>query len=99
VVPVPELWRPVLAQDSFAEGEEVTKDLEQHLWARLQHEPGEEGPFPRDVISKMIVDGKISSAKPAWRTLEKWAAEGVYNYGVSLDLGWKEPGRLPKRFS
>lgn len=48
------------------------------------------GPFPRDVIAKMVEDGDIASPKQAWATLEKWSRRGEYDYGVSLDLGWLE---------
>ena len=48
-----------------------------------------EAMLPRNVIMRMIDEGMIASAKQAWRTLEKWNRKGLYEYGVSLDLGWK----------
>lgn len=43
---------------------------------------------PRDIIQQMLRDGLIENPKQAWRTLEKWDKKGVFDYGVSLDLGW-----------
>ncbi|KKL47363.1 hypothetical protein LCGC14_2336310 [marine sediment metagenome] len=57
---------------------------ETFLWDRIST-----GRSPRDIISSMLVLGMIRNSKQAWRTLEKWAKKGLYDYGVSLDLGWK----------
>lgn len=69
-------------------------DLEMYLWDRIRTEGDREGLFPRDVIQDMLAAGKIQNAKQAWRTLEKWGSRGWYDYGVCLDLGWKNSGIL-----
>lgn len=46
------------------------------------------GRIPRFAICDMLAQGIIESPKQAWRTLEKWAARGRYEYGVNLELGW-----------
>ena len=61
----------------------MNKENEQYLWDGR-------GEFPRTVISEMLDKGMIESVKQAWRTLEKWAEKGIYTYGVTLDLGWKQ---------
>lgn len=61
--------------------------LEQYLWDRIGL--AGEGIFPRDIIGEMLGKGMIESPKQAWRTLEKWSRKGFYEYGVSLDLGWR----------
>lgn len=38
---------------------------------------------------RVITNGMINSPKQAWATLKKWSKKGLYDYGVSLDLGWK----------
>lgn len=72
--------------------------IEQHLWDRIRT-ADKHGPLPRDVIAEMVSSGTIQSPKQAWRTLEKWCDRGIYNYGVSLDLGWKECEELPSTVS
>lgn len=41
------------------------------------------GAWPRDAIHELQL-----VPKAAWRTLEKWARKGWYEWGVVLDLGW-----------
>ena len=53
---------------------------------------------PREVIDAMLDEGMIESPKQAWRTLEKWLRKGIYNYGVSLDLGWLEDSNFSFRY-
>lgn len=65
----------------------MIEENEKYLWDRIGF-PGQ-GLFPRTVITKMVEKGMINSVKQGWRTLEKWAGKGIYNYGVTLDLGWK----------
>jgi len=48
---------------------------------------------PRDVIAAMMSRGYIISEKQAWATLTKWSGKGWYDYGVTLDLGWKVDDR------
>lgn len=67
----------------------MTPDLERYLWERIG-EGGEDHRPPRPIIDQMVEGGMIQSPKQAWATLEKWERKGLYNYGVSLDLGWKE---------
>lgn len=65
-------------------------DLEAFLWARTPH-GGQAGERPsvRDAIGGMLRRGQINSPKQAWRTLEKWARQGKYEYGCAIDLGWR----------
>jgi len=37
--------------------------------------------------------------KRAWYILEKWIGRGIYNCGVSLDMGWLELEKLPADFN
>jgi len=62
--------------------------LEYHLWNEMEKN-GHGQPFPRDVIDQMVKDGLINNSKQAWRTLEKWCDKGWYEWGCSMDLGWK----------
>jgi hypothetical protein len=41
--------------------------------------------------------GRIQSLKQVTRTLEKWADEGCWSYGVALWNGWPVPGKRPRR--
>lgn len=38
---------------------------------------------PREIIKKMPIN-----EKRAHYLLQKWSDKGLYDYGVSLDLGW-----------
>lgn len=58
-------------------------EIEQILWVNIAS-----GKTPRESIELMVTAGIINSPEQAWRTLEKWARKGLYDYGVSLDLGW-----------
>ena len=66
----------------------MKKELEDYLWDRIGT-PYKGDKFPRDVIDEMLEKKMINSPKQAWRTLEKWVGQGIYEYGVCLDLGWK----------
>lgn len=70
----------------------MNHDLEKYLWEKI---PNEFTPSntPRDIINQMRVDGMIQNEKQAWRTLEKWTAKNIYEYGVTIDLGWKSGGK------
>lgn len=50
--------------------------------------------WPRDAAAAMGMP---------WRRLqylcEKWASQGVYDYGTSCDMGWKEPQRCEFRWT
>jgi len=65
----------------------MTKENEAYLWAGI----GDSDTCPRDVICIMLDKGMIRNPKQAWRTLEKWVNKNIYEYGTSLDLGWKLP--------
>lgn len=67
----------------------MTPDLETYLWERIQVLWQDGRPTPRTIINEMVHRGMIKSPKQAWRTLEKWSDRGWYEYGVSLDLGWR----------
>ena len=66
-------------------------ELEKYLWDRVRSLSDIAHITPRDVIDGMLSAGLIKSPKQAWRTLEKWSKIGIYEYGVTLDLGWKTP--------
>lgn len=71
-------------------------DLEAYLWERIRNlGDGKEIPWPRQVISGMVNDGMIANAKQAWRTLEKWCNKGIYEFGTTLDMGWRTPVLRP----
>jgi hypothetical protein len=67
----------------------MTNDLESALWRHVAS-----GKYARDWIAAALADGRINAAKQAHRTLEKWSAKGLYDYGVALDLGWIVSPRL-----
>jgi len=73
---------------------------EKYLFDELkQFEPGNPSSlFPRSVINRMILNGMIKSEKEAERTLEKWVKKNIYEYGVSMDLGWLTPEYKDKEF-
>lgn len=74
----------------------MSPELERWLWDRIRF-AGEEGSTPRELIAQMLADGRIKSEKQAWRTLEKWADGTSYDYGTSLDMGWRyRPETLPR---
>lgn len=52
---------------------------------------------PRNLIFILEQCGVINH-KRAWYLLEKWSELGFYDYGVTLDLGWFEPDKLPERY-
>lgn len=73
----------------------MEKRLEDYLWNEISYVNDDKWNSqyyrsPYDVINEMISKKWINSPKQAWRTLEKWSAKGIYNYGSRLDLGWKE---------
>ncbi len=45
------------------------------------------GKWARAWINGAVDAGRIKHPKQAWRTLEKWAAKGLYDYAAPLDLG------------
>lgn len=57
--------------------------LELSLRARI-----EGGQSAREAINDMLASNLIKSPKQAWRTLEKWTDQGIWEYGVNMDLGW-----------
>lgn len=72
----------------------MRRDCENFLWDRLCM-AGKPGAFPRCIINDMLDKEMIKNPKQAWRTLEKWSRKGWYNYGTTLDLGWKEIEERP----
>ena len=62
--------------------------IERRLWNAIRG-IGQDGPTPREIIEELVSGGTIRHRKQAWRTLEKWSRQGKYDYGVTLDLGWK----------
>ncbi len=74
----------------------MKKELEDYLWERVAPVGHLTGHMRvRDTIDSMVDSKMISSPKQAWATLEKWVEKGWYDYGVTLDLGWKYPERRP----
>lgn len=66
----------------------MDKMLENYLWENFGIYDNQK-PFARDIINQMVEYGMINSPKQAWRTLEKWSKQGKYDWGCSMDLGWK----------
>ena len=50
---------------------------------------------PRVIVN--ILRGYIHH-KRCWYYLQKWSDLGFYDYGVTLDLGWFYPEKLPERY-
>lgn len=75
----------------------MNKELEKQLWDAINPSPiYRHGRKARDVIAEMANTVGILTDEDALDTLYKWAEEGCYDYGVSIDLGWPIPGRTPK---
>ncbi len=66
----------------------MEKILEKYLWDNFGTIE-KQRPFAGDVIDDMVRFGMIKSHKQGYRTLEKWAKKGIYDYGCSLLYGWK----------
>jgi len=71
----------------------MRRELEQYLWDRMRDIDGS-GEMPRDIIGDMLSRGMIERPKQAWRTLEKWWRKEIYEYGTTIDLGWRTQGNL-----
>lgn len=69
----------------------MNHEAEKYLWDNINKD-GHGKPFPREVINEMVRNGMIKSPKQAWRTLEKWSDKGWYDWGSTMDLGWKKCG-------
>lgn len=77
--------------------------MERYLWDRIPPSGGWASigapyqflPDVREVIGAMVASGMIASKKQALRTLEKWSS--YYDYGVTIDLGWRVSGGHPPR--
>jgi len=68
----------------------VKPELESYLWQMIQPPPHKDGDvWPRDIIGKMLDEGLINNPKQAWATLSKWSRQGRYDWGMTIDLGWK----------
>lgn len=71
----------------------MTRELEMALWSHICA-----GNAAREWVQNAIDKGIIAHPKQAWRTLEKWASKGLYDFGVAIDLGWLLPGaQMPDR--
>jgi len=69
----------------------MKKQDEIYFWNRIITEVGlygEKGKTPREIINE---PGFPINYKRAWYLLEKWTTYNIYEYGVSLDLGWVTP--------
>lgn len=76
----------------------MTAELERYLWDRVPTADRCSEPFVRDTIAGMRAEGLIRNEKQAWATLEKWCREGCYEFGVALNLGWRDlGGKSPRR--
>ena len=74
----------------------MTPALEDYLWITFRA-PNAGGPVARDVIRDMVAQGMIDNEKQAYRTLEKWADAGCYEYGTFIGSGWKTQFDRPER--
>lgn len=52
----------------------------------IAKENRENGKSVRQTISEIGDD--VLPHKRAWYWLEKWSRKGIYDYGVTVDLGW-----------
>ena len=59
-----------------------TKPDEQWLFEQIKNKHDNE--FVRDIIARQTV----IPVKRCHYILEKWTIKGIYDYGVTLDLGW-----------
>ena len=50
---------------------------------------------PRAVVNLLA---ETIPHKRCWYYLYKWSALGFYDYGVTADLGWFYPEKLPQRY-
>lgn len=69
----------------------MIKDDERYFLQRMQAETG--GAYgqkrPRKTARDIINEPDFPIPyKRAWYLLEKWSNQGVYDYGVTVDLGW-----------
>ena len=71
----------------------MSPELEEALWRAVPEcgvSRGWGAPHPvRQWINDACESGLLKSPKQAWRTLEKWCSQDCYEYGVTLDLGWR----------
>lgn len=61
------------------------KPDERALLALLAENPGK---TPRELMGR---PGWPPSDKRAWYVLDKWARQGLYDWGVSIAAGWLTP--------
>lgn len=64
-------------------------DLERDFWSALKAKRS-----PVDWIDTALDDGRIAARTQAIRTLEKWGARGLYEWGASIERGWLVPGAV-----
>lgn len=50
---------------------------------------------PRDVVNILA---ETIPHKRCWYYLDKWASLGFYSSGVTADLGWFYPEKIPQRY-
>jgi len=67
----------------------LRKEVEDYLWKRITCSCVGELKSTRRIINEMFCHGMINSRASVHNLLEKWAKEGKYAYGRSIDLGWK----------
>lgn len=62
---------------------------EEYLWRHIRFPEESDSEAPRDVIARMLRLAMIDTPRQAWRTLENWSERDLYDYGVTLDMGWR----------
>jgi hypothetical protein len=67
----------------------MKKELKDYLWERIPTIGKNTDKNVRTIIKEMVDTEMIQSPKQALCTLQKWDRKGLYDYGVSLDLGWR----------
>lgn len=67
-----------------------------HESHRVNFEHGKTEFLVRDIVN--IFSRLGFSHKQLWRYLEKWTGLDFYDYGVTLDLGWFEPGKFTPQY-
>ncbi len=73
----------------------MSPENEAYLWDRLPIAGEPITKFTREIIDEMLEKGMINHPAQAWATLNKWCKKDWYDYGTTLDMGWKYQKQKP----